>query len=250
MNYSFVLIGLLSCLPLLLPAQPVSSLKTTPLTSRVWVHTSYKNFNDQPFPSNGLIVEGDSSVLLVDTAWDSVQTVQLLQWIDSTLAKPVVAVVATHGHRDRLGGAGALTVRSIPLYISALTYQQSLEQGDTLSASIFRQDTTFSVGGSSLEVVYPGPGHTADNHIVWLPERKILYGGCLVKSKQAAGLGNTADADLKHWPQTIGWLLKTYDAARWVVPGHQNWNRPGTPGRSLLTHTLLLLRQAHVDHKP
>ncbi|GBF40145.1 hypothetical protein [Leptospira johnsonii] len=35
----------------------------------IYVHTSYKLLKDAYFPSNGLIVETEEGVVLVDTAW-------------------------------------------------------------------------------------------------------------------------------------------------------------------------------------
>ncbi len=59
---------------------------------------------------------------------------------------------------------------------------------------------------------------------------------CLVRSADAASLGNTAEADLERWPATIVTLQRDYAAARVVVPGH---GRPGGP--ELLARTLELL---------
>ncbi len=52
----------------------------------------------------------------------------------------------------------------------------------------------------------------------------------------AAGLGNTADADPAEWPKTLENVLKSYPSAKIVIPGHGN---PG--GIDLIRHTLDLL---------
>ena len=87
--------------------------------------------------------------------------------------------------------------------------------------------------------MYPpsaGPGHTADNIVVWIPDQEILFGGCLVRSATSTQLGYTDEADLERWPRTIETLLEAYGDARWIVPGH---GRPG--GAELLRRTLELL---------
>jgi metallo-beta-lactamase class B len=97
-------------------------------------------------------------------------------------------------------------------------------------------DTTFVVGREHLELFYPGAGHTIDNSVVWIPERKILFGGCLVKSTSSTDLGNIADADLKEWPRSIHKVMDKFPATEVVIPGH------GTSGgMELLQHTLDLL---------
>lgn len=66
---------------------------------------------------------------------------------------------------------------------------------------------------------YPGKGHSADNIVVWLPQYKVLFGGCLVKSLDYGGLGSTTDAEV-------------------IVPGHGGWG-----SIELTEHTLELLKQ-------
>lgn len=65
---------------------------------------------------------------------------------------------------------------------------------DTPSDKTFRSDMLLTYGPSSLEVFYPGPGHTPDNSVVYLPAHKLLYGGCFIKSKESVSLGNIEEA--------------------------------------------------------
>jgi metallo-beta-lactamase class B len=96
-----------------------------------------------------------------------------------------------------------------------------------------------SLSGRTIQVQYPGPGHTKDNVVVWIPDKKILFGGCLIKSAQAEDLGNTKEADLKKWPETIEKVYQEFQQARIVVPGH------GDPsGIEAVTRTLELLNKA------
>ncbi|MEJ6355620.1 IMP family subclass B1 metallo-beta-lactamase, partial [Pseudomonas aeruginosa] len=62
-----------------------------------------------------------------------------------------------------------------------------------------------------------GPGHTQDNVVVWLPEKKILFGGCFVKPD---GLGNLGDANLEAWPKSAKILMSKYGKAKLVVSSH------------------------------
>src|SRR6185295_3616589 len=71
----------------------------------------------------------------------------------------------------------------------------------------------------TAEVFYPGPAHTRDNIVVWLPDSRVLFGGCAVRAA-TSGLGNVADADLTAYPASIRRVLERYPAAEVVVPGH------------------------------
>jgi metallo-beta-lactamase class B len=74
--------------------------------------------------------------------------------------------------------------------------------------------------------------------VAWIPEKKILFGGCMVKSMRANNLGNITDADLEEWPKTVKRVKEKYSKANVVVPGH---GRVG--GIELIDHTISLFRR-------
>ena len=86
-----------------------------------------------------------------------------------------------------------------------------------------------------MKVYYPGGGHTVDNTVVWIPNEKILYAGCLVKEISSKTLGNTSEADLNAYPKTLQNLLDKYPDAETVVPGHGQCG-----SMDLVRHTLEL----------
>ena len=102
----------------------------------------------------------------------------------------------------------------------------------------FSAEARLEVGSRELRPRFVGPGHTIDNIVVWIPDAKVLFGGCLVRASANTRLGYTKEADLEAWPKTIETLLRDYAEAAVVVPGHGD---PG--GRELLHHTLDLLRR-------
>jgi glyoxylase-like metal-dependent hydrolase (beta-lactamase superfamily II) len=70
------------------------------------------------------------------------------------------------------------------------------------------------------ELLFLGPGHTRDNIVAWLPLRRVLFGGCLLKSSTSEGLGNIADSDIAAWPASVRHVRDRYPDATIVVPGH------------------------------
>lgn len=216
-----------------------ADLQVSELRPGVWMHTSWQRLeNGNRFASNGLVVREGDHLLLVDTAWGEPLTEELLGWIDSTLKVPVKAAVVTHFHGDRLGGAAALRRRGIAFYGHPLTAELAatvkLPPPGTLRGLA-------EAGGvdhvESAEVFYPGPAHTRDNVVVWLPQSRVLAGGCAVRAAGTTALGNVADADVAEWPTSIRRVLERYGKAAIVVPGH---GRPG--GRELLEHTIELAK--------
>ena len=73
--------------------------------------------------SNAVIIEGRTSVILVDTLDTLERGQKLLEIIRSRTEKPVKTILYTHGHPDHRGGAGAFsgTVRSICAYCAPTT---------------------------------------------------------------------------------------------------------------------------------
>ncbi|WP_338874188.1 subclass B1 metallo-beta-lactamase [Spirosoma sp. SC4-14] len=225
-----------------------SSINIERIAPSVYVHTSYKSLGGQPFPSNGLLVETRKGVVLIDTPWDTVQTLQLLDWVSTNLKKPVVLAIATHFHDDRLAGTEILRQHGAQVVATPLTAKLAKEEGNPVPDAVLPNDSTITVGGMRFETFFPGPGHAPDNIVVWLPKQKILFGGCLVKSVEATGIGNIADANLSQWPLAIQRIHERYPTIKMIVPGHQGWKTTESSiaipfGHPALQRTLNLLER-------
>jgi metallo-beta-lactamase class B len=84
------------------------------------------------------------------------------------------------------------------------------------------EEKKLSFGGESLILYFPGETHSPDNITVYYPEKKILFGGCMIKELSSANLGNTDDANLDEWPVSIERLMVKYNETnvKVVIPGH------------------------------
>jgi metallo-beta-lactamase class B len=216
-------------------AQP---LKIQRLTDSVYVYTTYKPFNGQPFPSNSLYMVSDAGIVMIDTPWDTTQTQPLLDSIQHRHHQGVAMCLVTHFHDDRTGGLDILKRNGIATYSTLKTHVLCVANNEKQAEHIILNDTAFVVGRTTFETFYPGEGHTSDNIVVWFAREKVLYGGCLVKSIESKGLGNVADANVSAWSQSIDNVMRKYGKAKFVVPGHQNWS-----STKALKHTKKLLAQ-------
>lgn len=210
-----------------------------PIAPGVYVHTSYKILDNAPFPSNGLIVDTDDGVFLVDTGWGEEPTQQIVQWVSDSLHKNVVLCIATHSHDDRVGGIAVLKEKGIRTISTPLTAEKAVAGGFMKPEGILPADTVLRIGAVAVETFYPGWGHTEDNIVVWLPQERILFGGCLVKSTASQGLGYITDADLTSWSTSIRTVMNKFPDVELVVPGHQEWSE----GAAALEYTLRLLEE-------
>ena len=239
MNYLTFIAFLLLYLPASAVVAQEKRIRVTKLKPDVYVHTSFNMYGSTLVPSNGLILNTTDGAVLIDMAWGEAQTEQLLEWITENLRKPVKMCIVTHAHDDRVGALALLQRKNIVTFGAPQTAELTSEQGFGTLASGLPLNQTLTVGNQELEVYYPGPGHTSDNVVVWLPRQKVLFGGCLVKDPEAKNLGNIADADLTSWPGAIQNIQERYSHIKLVVPGHGMWGND----KALLDHTLKLLRK-------
>ncbi len=205
----------------------------------VWVHTSHYTYpSGTRFPSNGLIVRTGDGLLLVDTAWGELQTVELLDQVKATIDLPVRWAVITHAHHDRSAGTDLLEARGVEVVAHPQTQAGTIAQGTAVPDTVLEALEAIGshVEWQGVEIFYPGPAHAPDNLMVWVPGAKVVFGGCAVRAAATSTLGSTADADVTAWPDAIRRARDRYANATVVVPGH------GAVGdATLFDHTLQIL---------
>ncbi len=221
------------------------------IAAGVWIHKSYENVGAWgAVLSQGLVIETDEGVALVDTAWNDEDTFRLLDDIEALTGElPDIAII-THAHRDKMGGLGALQQRRIGGRAHPLTNEDAPARGlkQTQFAILDGTDrqtlfgvTEGGVAGGNVEtdgpitVFYPGPGHTRDNIVVYYAPAKILFAGCLIRPGGSDSLGNTDDGDIAHWAEAVRNVAEAFPEAQTVIPSH---GPPG--GRELFDHTIAL----------
>jgi glyoxylase-like metal-dependent hydrolase (beta-lactamase superfamily II) len=210
------------------------SLSIEKIHDGIWVHTSRKKLsNGYIFPGNGMIVQNGDELILVDTAWGVEHTRELLNWIDNKLQLPVTKAIITHFHDDSMGGSPVLAEQGIPFFAHPLTIQIGKNRGIPLPEPIGHLNAGDAKSISNVEVFYPGPGHSEDNMVVWVPHAHVIFGGCAVRSPEFPGRGNVADANTENWPKAIRGVLDKYPDVMIVIPGHGNYG-----DAALLRHTI------------
>jgi metallo-beta-lactamase class B len=208
------------------------------LSATAWEYTAYTTIEGYYFPSNGLIIKTDTGLVLIDTPVnDSLTKVLIDKFSRETQLKFCLAVI-THAHIDRIGGIRALRNAGIPIICYEKTARLAVIDGYPLPDLVFKSnDTVIHCGNKQLELFFPGWGHTEDNIVVWLPEQKILYGGCFIKAIDSESLGNTKDANKDEWLIAAIKVSEKFKQAEIVIPGHGNIGN-----RSLIKKTIQLLK--------
>ncbi|MDF2519709.1 MAG: Beta-lactamase [Clostridia bacterium] len=213
-----------------------SYVELTKINESLWVHTSYENYNGSRTPSNGMLAVTQEGLILIDTPWNNEQTKELIKLAKEKFNQDIALAIITHAHSDRIGGIDTLLENKIDVRSTAMTIQQAEKNGFSKPSPKLDENPNIILGGVSLEVFYPGEGHTSDNITVWFPEYKVLFGGCLIKSVESKDAGSTGDANLAQWPDSVSKVKERYPDAEIVIPGHGKWG-----GMELINHTLELL---------
>ena len=233
MRIYFVLISLLLCSALVKAEQ--GQVKVVQLAPNVYQHISYLKLEVWGLvPASGLIYVSGQDAYLIDTPWTQEGTEQLIEWLKEQKLNLKGAIVSHH-HKDASGGLSYLHSLGVKTYAHGLTNELLTKlKREPANVSV---DDSYTLLDGQLEIFYPGGGHAKDNVVVWLPEAKLMFGGCFVKSAKSRSLGNLEDAVVEEWSASIDKVLQRYKEADVVVPGH---GKVGDLG--LLTHTQSLVK--------
>lgn len=208
------------------------------IDDEVWAHTSYMDYKGVRTPSNGLVIVTSEGMLLIDTPWNDEQTQTLIEAAEDNFKQPFIKAVLTHAHSDRMGGINELIKNDIETYSTRLTAELAEKIGVQRPSKNIESDGVMSLGHLKFNVFYPGEGHSKDNIVIWMPEKEILFAGCLVKDLAATTIGNTTDANIQQWGTSLDKLLKKYEDASIVIPGHGKWG-----DAELIKHTIQLIKE-------
>lgn len=145
-------------------------------------------------------------------------------------------LIIGHFHDDCLGGLGYLQSIGVESIANSMTIEKRKEIGLPIPSTPFTDSLTFDFNGEQIDCRFFGAGHSFDNITVWIPNERILFGGCLIKSIDSKGLGNMSDAVVNDWEITVEKVMKKYPEIKIVIPGHGDFG-----GIELLTHTIELV---------
>lgn len=209
------------------------------LQDSIYIHVTWHHLdNFGRFPSNGLIIIKNGQALMIDTPMDNDKTERLTKYLKDTLSVNLFKLIIGHFHDDCLGGLGYLQSKGIESVANSMTITKCKEIGLPIPSTPFTDSLTFDFNGEQIECRFFGAGHSFDNITVWIPSKKILFGGCLIKSVDSKGLGNLSDAVVIEWDKTIEKIIKKYPEIQTVIPGHGDYG-----GTELLTHTIGLINK-------
>lgn len=207
------------------------------VADRVWVA------RHEWYDVNVGVVAGERGLVVVDTHGSAAAGRRVLEQVRALGAGEVVAVVNTHAHFDHALGNAAfreadptvpvhahegaleeLRATSVEAVAAAYAADDAARREEVLATEVVLPDHTFSsatvidLGDRVLELVHPGPAHTAGDLVVLVPDARVLLAGDLVEESGPPGLGE--DSFPMQWPLSLDIVLGLTTGASTVVPGH------------------------------
>lgn len=209
-------------------------LQLIPITDNIYLHLSWTEVNGfGRVGSNGILYILDGEALMVDTPMEEQQTKTLVEYVREVMKARITLAIPGHFHDDCLAGLPYLHSTGARSIANKRTKAICKEKGLVIPQRTFNKKRKLNFQGQAVELHYFGPGHAPDNIVVWFPSERLLFGGCMIRSIQYKGLGNTGDAVVTEWGPTVSRVKTAFPNVKLVVPGH------GSIGdAALLDHTI------------
>jgi len=188
------------------------------------------------YSSNGLLAIKNGKAFMIDTPVTNETTAKIATYLKDSMNVQIVFFTGGHFHEDCIGGMEYLKKAGVATILNKRTEIKCKELNLPLPDTTFDENYFFNFEGIPVECRFAGGGHSADNIIVYFPDQKVMFGGCLVKSANSKNLGNLNDALVREWKSTIQKIIDLYPETKYIVPGHGDYG-----GIDLLYHTIELV---------
>jgi metallo-beta-lactamase class B len=183
---------------------------------------------------NGLVYIKDGEAIIFDTPATNEGSLELIDKIESEYHAKIKAVIVSHSHEDCLGGLDVFHDANIPSFAYDLTIKFAAENGESIPQNGFSDQVITRIGSDSVVTVFLGEGHTKDNIVSYIPDDKVLFGGCLIKEIDGSK-GYVAEANLAEWSNTVKKVKEMFNNSLIIVPGHGRYGN-----QDLLDYTMKL----------
>ncbi len=209
----------------------------TKIADNVYAYADIKGSSPQnSFGANAGIIIGKDGIVVVDTLTSAKEAQRFISDIRKISGKPIKYVINTHYHLDHTFGNSEF-IKLGAIIISQANDSKSLQKNgeatlknasvygltekDMEGTKIAYPQLSFSdkleidLGDQKIELIYPGPSHTAGSILIYLPDKKILFSGDVLFTGYHPFI---ADGDIKSWVKVLAYIMKM-DVST-IIPGH------------------------------
>ena len=178
------------------------------------------------FGGNTAVLRTDAGTVVVDTMSLPAQGGWIRELAKELTGADTVLLINTHYHLDHTHGNPAFEPGTRILSTErTLSHLHALDAdfwtGDTaklLPNETFSERQTLHIGGKTIELVHPGPGHTDGDLVVIFADENVIHMGDLAFKDHYPNIDLEAGGTVRGWPATLDNVL-ALDFDR-VIPGH------------------------------
>ncbi|MCW8828063.1 MAG: MBL fold metallo-hydrolase [Gammaproteobacteria bacterium] len=183
----------------------------------------------------GFVVTGEG-VVVIDAGGSYKGAAAIDAQIRKVTDKPVKAVINTGGQDHRWLGNSFFKERGAQIIASEATvtdHRQRLQDqmfalGNLVgnegmagteavyADKLFSERTSFTLGGTTFELIHAGPAHTPGDTLVWLPKERIVFSGDIVYTGRMLGVMPYSNS--RHWIEAFNTMAALEPEQ--IVPGH------------------------------
>ncbi len=184
----------------------------------VYVYEELLTADGTSFTTNSLIIVTAGGVVVVDGQAKPAQVESMIERIKKLTTQPIKYVVVASDHGDHVAGNAAFK-SAFPdvVFISSPVSQSVVARNTALPpvTEVVADKRVLSMGGTQIEILNLGRGHTGGDLTVYLPESKVLFLGELY-------LRHLFPSMVSGYPTEWAATLSKAEAldATWYIPGH------------------------------
>jgi glyoxylase-like metal-dependent hydrolase (beta-lactamase superfamily II) len=206
------------------------------LADRVWV--SRYEWVD----ANVTAIGSERGLVVVDTHGSTRAGLAVIDDLRRLGAGPVTAVVNTHWHWDHSFGNAAFrqAAPDVPIHAHEDAAAMLAENGEhmktrfgesddphreeVVATELVVPDRTFSstrvldLGDRTVELIFPGRGHTSGDIVVRVPDVDVMLAGDLIEESAKPWIG--PDSYPFDWPGSLDLVIAMATGGTRIVPGH------------------------------
>lgn len=170
------------------------------------------------FTTNSLIIVTTEGVVLVDGQDNETRGKALVDAIKKITPQPLKYMIIASDHGDHVGGLGVVKAAfpdAVFISSSASLKTMQTQKRDVLATELVDDKRSLKLGGTEIQILNLGRGHTGGDLVVYLPATKVMF------------LSELYDRDIfppmiTGYPSEWVATLKKAQAmdVTWFIPGH------------------------------
>jgi glyoxylase-like metal-dependent hydrolase (beta-lactamase superfamily II) len=175
---------------------------------------------------NTAVLRTDAGAVVVDTMTVPLQGARIRELARELTGMETVLLINTHYHLDHTHGNPAFSPGIIVMSTARTRSHMLVLDGEFWSGEsaaflpndVFDDRQKLNIGGKTLELLHPGPGHTDGDLVVLFVEEGTVHLGDLMFNRLYPRIDLGAGGTVRGWPSALDRVMAmAFDR---VIPGH------------------------------